>query len=138
MARFGWLPIPQLIMLACLVVGCSEERDERLVGSWGVRDDGPRGFTFHSDGTGKLFSVGERVDPEYGSPLRWYTACNEVVILRLIDEVGNMGGQKAVTYRIEGDQLIVGDTARFFTPKKDDEAKVIVARLTFQIDRGAK
>jgi hypothetical protein len=122
MARFGWLPIPQLLILACLVVGCSEERDERFVGC-GVRDDGPNGFTFHSDGTGKLFSVGERVDPEYGSPLRWHTARKEVVIIRLIDEEGNIGGPDSIAYRIESDQLIVGDTAKFFTPKKMTKQK---------------
>jgi len=112
-------------MLACLFVGCSEERDELLVGSWGVRDDGPNGFTFHPDDTGKLFSVGELVDPEYGSPLRWHTASKEVVIIRPIDEESKIGGPNSITYRIEGDQLIVGDTARFFTPKKMTKQKYL-------------
>ena len=123
MAHSGKHFILQVLVVALISAGCAEERDERLVGSWGVRDDGPNGFTFHSGVTGKLFSVGERVDPEYGSPLRWHTARKEVVIIRLIDEEGNIGGPDSIAYRIERDQLIVGDTAKFFTPKKMTKQK---------------
>lgn len=100
-----------------LLGGCAQERDARLVGSWAGDNEG-KGLTFHADGTAVLFSARKPVNPEYGAPLRWQTSNRNVVVIRMIDEEGNIGGPTSISYQINKDELVLSESYELYVPRK--------------------
>jgi len=117
MARCSRLTIPQLILLACLVVGCAPERDARLIGSW-AGDRGPNGLTFRADGSGVMFQVVDPPRMEYGTPLQWNTSRGKCVTIRFTDEHRDSGRPVSICYSFDGQDLVLADGYEFLLPRR--------------------
>lgn len=106
-----------LFAAAVILAGCAREHDRRLLGSWAGRD-GPEGLTFYADGSALQFELRTPLKPDYGSPLLWETSRRENLLIRTIDEEGNVGAPKSIGYRFEKDELVLSEGYPFGVPTR--------------------